>query len=546
MRIQRRIVGRQVLATACVFAFSSTRPADGFVLPSTRPRVSGSCYFPCRSPQHSYTANYIRQESSAEAELEWEAGDVYEEFEQLERAIAIHQAEQNLNHYERIQRLQDFANQRRPLYPDLHKYIIGPFVAALGVTAICKTIPQQPSWIGGSLRMALALHFWTTVVAFPLLMYIIKRVKQPPPKPLPSELQDLGPEFSQFLPLTESEHDRRKRTDDCTMCLSEQVSSAVIGTACLSSFLAPDMRPALYLLTRLGALLSWYQYPKLLSDLTRQDQPRPVTWDVYAMQIIRKWQGSTWMLVPALAQVLMSLDWEVIGQIYGAVGVAYVAARIRPSLFSGETNLLPSLLTLMTVLATAAWLFDQQRVIQLAVAVVRIVGVQNRLWRFVLVRNLGPLVPFVLAALPTLIHIVAFRKVMRVSKISNVSLASNVEEYQQASETPVATATWRWRTAWRDPQRMGATIRRWWGDFVYGIFLSGSVEDKLLRESIRRRRSLVAENSVLSRLSRELSTGDPAQRPSPDRSLWKAQAMGRLKQKHEQDYARGVYDVSAA
>jgi hypothetical protein len=160
----------------------------------------------------------------------------------------------------------------------------------------------------------------------------------------------------------------------------------------------------------------------------------------------------------------------------------------------------------------------------------------------VLVRRVGTLLAFAVAAMAPFIHLAAFRKLVRVSKTSNLSLALEAEEFQHALETVDANTKWRWRTVWREPRRIGVTIRNWGGDMIYGLLLSGSVQDKLLRESSRRRRNRVTETSVLRRVSQELARSKPKQ--APDRSLWKAQAMDRMKEKHAKDYARKKYDVS--
>jgi hypothetical protein len=550
-------------ALVVVAAVGSVPATCGFVL---RPPHVVTALITVRQPLHPITRSNKRYKSSytvhnendnnqlenQEAPFqEWEANgsSVHEDLDRLERAIAMYHAEQDLLHKERLHRLDDFCHQRRPLFLDIHNHIVGPMCVALAWTVVGKTMSSK---LGGMqvfrpLWILYDVHFWVAVVSTPLILWAVKHWQRQHSlwKARPRDARQ--PETFLFLPPELESHDNPRSTtatDDYTLCLLEQVSTAVLGTAILGSFLSPGWTPLVHFWTRLGAMVAWYQYPKLYNDLVRSDQPRPVSWDVTATRLAQQCQGmTTWMLVPALVRVMMRWKWRVIAPTYGYLALAYLLVRWKPRLLSGETKLLTYFRTFAIGFSLTFWFFERRKMLSLLAHIITWVGMPHLLYKVVVRRRLlSAAVAFAAMLLP-LIHLAAFRKLVRVANTSNVSLAMSLDEIQQATETESASPTWRWRLAWREPHRVADTLRSWWRGFFYRIFLAGSVEEKLYQERLERQRSDLIQHGILAKLRSELKN-----KPQPavrlDRDLWKSNAMERLKEKHAKDYAEGKFDVS--
>lgn len=143
-------------------------------------------------------------------------------------------------------------------------------------------------------------------------------------------------------------------------------------------------------------------------------------------------------------------------------------------------------------------------------------------------------------------HVVAMLRLISISYYHNASLSMNSEQFEQATANRKEKSTWKWRykLRWREPQRVNVTLKTWWNDFWYSLFLRGSVDEKLRQDRKRRLDvgSVKARGlTVLQRVAAE----HPAMNSSgKDRTQWKINAMNRLAQKHQEDYSIGSYDVS--
>ena len=146
-----------------------------------------------------------------------------------------------------------------------------------------------------------------------------------------------------------------------------------------------------------------------------------------------------------------------------------------------------------------------------------------------------------------LCHLIAVRKLFRVSYTHDVSLANDYETISTILSDPVERQKrfqWRYRLEWREPQRIMQTLSDWKGGLSYWVLFQGGVEDQLRKEfqasqqGAARRQGL----TVLQRCEQELR--DKPDAPRPDSRGWKAKAMASLAEKHEKDYQRGIYEVS--
>lgn len=265
----------------------------------------------------------------------WEVGDVEADFKALEQAIIRDNAEENLRHAERVEILDAHAAQRRPLLPDMYRFISATVIWALLFVALKKMVLLRSSsrfahlFARRFMTLPWDIHFWVVVVAAPILFLQVKRATMPKPPPIPPELQNLPPELLKFSTVTKDLVDPETSCNDYVLCLAEQWVSAVKGAAGFAGFvlvcaaaLRIPFRPVevpifnsfvtgtLQFFTRLGAMLSLFQYPKLLFELQRSQQPQPAQADVAVLQnLVRslfRW-GLPVGLASDLSRILMVL-----------------------------------------------------------------------------------------------------------------------------------------------------------------------------------------------------------------------------------------------
>jgi hypothetical protein len=218
-------------------------------------------------------------------EYEWKVGNVYDDLDRLQQEIAISQAEQHLRQVEDRERLDTFAAQRRPIQRDVRRFLLAPLFLS-----VCLTLVKR-SHLARFNHFVFNLHFYMTVVAAPMVLLLEKCRSLPPPPPPPKELTGLDPDYYRFV-VTDWE-DPKTSCRDHVLCLLENWTSAVVGPAlliCIYYLLPRTVNScvklaiaASQLITRLGAIAALNQYPKLLFQLRRRHQPRPM--DRYTMRL---------------------------------------------------------------------------------------------------------------------------------------------------------------------------------------------------------------------------------------------------------------------
>jgi hypothetical protein len=282
----------------------------------------------------SYASNTRQDENDEGA---WAVGNVYEDLDQLERAINFENAEQNLKQAERMEMLQHFARARRPLFPDVTKFVLAP----LGLALVLRLFHQY------SITRLLAKlitkvsdgHFWTFVVTAPMLLLVAKRIARPPPEPMPDELEGLDPEYLPFI-MTDWENPETS-CRDYVLCLLEFWTSAIVGMA-ITGALQLFMRfpnnsltrtwfHSAQLLTRVAALASLHQYPRQLFQLQRSQQPRPVGLFPTLMQYLVR---SVTVVAPVaiasdLSKVLCYMPRESLIAFYSSISAILIGTSIR-------------------------------------------------------------------------------------------------------------------------------------------------------------------------------------------------------------------------
>jgi len=255
----------------------------------------------------------------------WQANNFENDYQLLKTAMARESAMTNLQQQQRKYTLDyGFARNRRPLIKDLLQTIvkIGAWMlfliggnAGIGIGSAIEAWNVQQSWrrklhiIGAHAAVTLSTaHHWIVGVTIPLLLLtLMKRGKLIPSgraldEYFTSRKQSTAPVF---FYTTEKSKKRAKDKDvgDYALCLLENWSSAVIGALGLGMYsLILSLRKHVSsntshvggpissisvcarLLTRLGAAAAVYQFPSLLFELQRGDQPRPLCRSTTYMQ----------------------------------------------------------------------------------------------------------------------------------------------------------------------------------------------------------------------------------------------------------------------
>jgi hypothetical protein len=539
-------------------------PSDALsiqIRPPTRQTDTSSVVRFRQSSQHdcrrlvclSSTTSSSSRSTSLQEGFEWEAGDVYQDLDRLEQAINISNAQQNLAHEERIEMMDTFAQQRRPISPDLKQFIMAPFGLSLAFAALRKgPLSRLPATV--RMDLVLDVHFWSLVVVAPLLFFLfqLRRAMTTESDDVPSELQGLDPAYYRFLTTTDWENPKTS-CRDYVKCLVEQWTSAVVGMALTGLIFPASWRLKVQILTRIAAIAALHQYPKLLFQLKRKQQPRPLAGRVWAMQLLLGCQIMPWAVALDLSRLLGNFRWVMLGTMAGVLAAAWMAAsqlyRLPPTWTRERWS--RSSLKLLALAALACYgrlhLQSLQRIWGLAL------GTSIQVGGFVVTaflkkhyKSIRNGLAVVVSLVGPLCHVLAVRKNVRVMHTHDLSLALDTDQFQEMIEDldeQRRRYQWRYRLAWREPKRIRTTLQEWRTGFWYWFFFTGGVQDKLRREVESNRKSQAESRglTVWQRIAEDIKKSPDA--PVPDRTLWKQQAMDRLARKHQKDYDRKKFEV---
>lgn len=543
----------------------------------------------------------------------WQVGDnVYQDLDRLEQAIAFANADQDLQHQNRLETLNYVAQQRRPVPQDWVQKVVGPWLFSFALASILRCGGRR--WQRG-IATASSLHFWWWIVGAPMLVLSVQLWtrnscattrrrrrcgQQQPPTPEPTqeknavpttELQGLDPNYWRFV--TDRQEPPQSSCRDYVLCLLEQWISVVVGVAVAGPFLYHFLNCrsrwcwVLFMAGRLGVMAALHQYPKLWFELMRTQQPRPVPWSVWATQCLVSRQYTPWFTAVDLALFASSssctsqpLEWSRINIYYGTgLALASLLAMTARYVTPERTKQVPALpfrppVKLLARAAAIGWIFGRRQYLMKtfldSAKLLQTLSVEEFIiyfpWQKV-ANGLG----LGIALLGPVCHLLAFRKLVRLSYTHGLSLAMDVDKYKQAltiaqnqsdgnnssiavtgpttdddkeRRDPSQRLMWRYQLRWREPQRILVTLNQWRRKFGYWLFLAGSVEDKLRREYRTKRQSETKARglSVLQRIAEEKAKNPQA--PMLDRTKWKETAMKRIAEKHQQDYELNTCDVS--
>jgi hypothetical protein len=527
---------------------------------------------PCLSISHSSCQSrrtrtssviILRSDQSDSQGDDWEAGDVYQDLGLLETAINYSNAEQNLEHMERMETLQHFAKQRRPLIPDVRKFVLTPVALALVLSVLLQN--QKTKVAARMITACFDLHFWTATIASPLLLLLVKKMTAPPPEPMPEEMVGLEP---QYLPsiITDWE-DPDVSCKDHALFLLEYWSSSVVGMA-LVGLLGrlikfPNHRvvwlwfSSAQLLTRLAAIASLHQYPKQLYGLQRSKQPRPLNLFPALLQPLVR---NVFMLAPFgmasdLAKILVHLKKESLVSLYVTISLLMFGTSLRmvnqdPTSFGKlKEKSFPGKL-LYTAAISAIW---RKPLRNLALDVRRLpfrnLAQQFRRVPFVVLfagvtcTSIG-----VAPIISPLIHINAIRIILRIIHTHDLSLAMDERDFKanlddESEQTNLMT--WRYRLNWREPKRLGQLVKEWNKNWGYWFLAEGSVNEQLSQAvQEAKRKEAMQDRTIWDRIAKDI-TENRYDAIVTDRDQWKKDAMERIAKQHQKDYDSKKFDVSA-
>ncbi|KAL3823685.1 hypothetical protein ACHAXA_007256 [Cyclostephanos tholiformis] len=431
----------------------------------------------------------------------WQAVDYDSDRELLEIALTRQNAMAELMQRCRRHTLDyGFANNRRPLMQDLLRttFRIGAWTTFLiSAGGGCRDGGGWPSyppprgsyWLGIIERLhvlvakaALSfsiLHHWIVIMALPLFLLALARCdKLGPPGRALEEMwsggyKDESPSFF-YTPKQRRGKARKgggrgsnKDTGDYVLCLLENWSSVVVlpfvtgsinalvaaffsisslgglrrnaiiatggGPVAFSSFVGRGgdyyvIDACVRLLTRLGAASALHQYPSLLYELRRDDMPRPLCRSTsYMRRAVRAF-----------------LDWLPLG--VGSDMFSLLLGRDRRGGISGGG----------VGGANSSSLG----------------GCNVGLWK---------MATSSLLLLPSLCHLIALGRIVRISRCSAVSLSDATKfsviddendaregEYNDTNDDIRHRVQWRYRLRWRTPQRLGQMLLAWRNYFFTG------------------------------------------------------------------------------
>lgn len=406
----------------------------------------------------------------------WRAGqDVQGDFQRLEQAIRFSQKDSDLLYWQRHKRIQQFPKQRQLWRPFLQRKVVAPFFVSFLLSFV-----SFPRFFHRLLHVQFLLFVCFPPIA--LLVLLRKRNYQ--------------------------------ETQDIRQCLLEQWATAVAGALFL--LLGPKTRAIM----RLSALCAIRQFPRLPCELN--ETPRPVDALSYSLQKAIAMLSSPWWIAAEVS-------------LCGFPPSVYLGAASTILLF----YLFPSWVQHKSVLAKSfvlgvggRWFMSNQDTVRYIVEWLATYGsLQNRMTSILSLFCLArPYIVTGMACLGSVIHIVAFTKLIQVNLSNNVSLDMDQKQMEAALEHP---KRWYVSTKWREPKRIHTIVRTWKDEWIYNFLFAGSVDEQLRQERERLLRK------------QELEGMKVWQRIEPSNATqWRDNAMKRMSGQHHRDYESGTFEVS--
>lgn len=446
----------------------------------------------------------------------WEPVDIEADLALLRLAVAESRAEDEKKEGERKFLLDTFAKQRRAVYPDVIKFILAPLLFAtilsvilspprtLNSVTVATRFPTGKT-IASRIVHLMNAHYWLIVLLSPLAALWDKwRSMKKSIDKAPSRASEWDLDWE----------DPHKSCRDHILCILEGWSSSVVVAAVfetcrrvipairrqvlLSSHsrfgrFIPIALASSQLFNRLGAAAALHQYPKLLFELRRSNQPRP----------LEKFAALTQALVG------LSLAWLPFG-------------------FACDV---------VNLLVSFHW--DRRRCWSL---------LNDRLCFIALATYVGAIA----STIGPIIHLVAIKRIFRFQISNNLSLATDHNVAMKALSDPNKGShhfKLRYRINWRKPKRISQTLLIWWRSFASGyvpptersestqnvIDSALKTQKQLYDSTIFGPKSKDGWRSPILRLAEKYEE-DNLDAPQQDREAWVPKAIQDMAAIHQRDY----------
>jgi hypothetical protein len=355
-------------------------------------------------------------------------------------------------------------------------------------------------------------------------------------------------DFSSLISLSIREEGDIHPCSDYIACLLNQWNSSILGIIFLSlalvflpmyqtlavpsSFTLSLYLLALQLVTRMGAFMSIHQFPGLLYQLRRDNQPRPLPYMITKMQhcIERMIQILPWGLaLDSLQLAMLFLEKR---------GILLQSSCLNTVSTLPTSNISPCILRILSLVC--------MRHPDMLLPNTRVVHLSWKLQLFITILTMGP----------PLAHIVAFLRIWKVQSFSNISLATKLDDLKDLLQKnngrnleDTLGLRWRYKLEWREPKTLSQSIQSIWKKFVI-FMLSGwdgnaldstSFQYDSKNPSTRSRETTQPLPKILSLVDEDRARNPDA--PIPDRNTWVETAMEKMSAIHEENYKRKSFEV---
>lgn len=455
----------------------------------------------------------------------WTAGDVDADFERLENAINLDNAEDDQLAQQRVDTLDYIASSRIDIAETILSFVKGPLTLTFFLSLLFQ-------YIAGTTVLRIVnnvsiFHFMLSTIVCPLVLLAIrsrKGVDQEPRQELPRSLAGLSDNYLKFITGYENP---KLSCRDTVLCILELWSFTVLPSLLFRPWATPRR-----LLTRLGAFASLRLYPILSYKLWHQ-QPRPHSGMVLALRTATKMMSATTLFAIDAALLVGQLRPKVILYSYGLLlisGAFMVLGfrHVKPQTKYWRVVQKFRFPFQLLVGSVVAGIFSKHfRTVDMAFAK-QSVGVSISMipWRNLLSKSLAIISYFGVAW-----SLIDVRQNLCIAYTHNNSLSSLLSDDLNfgTSKRVVnneSSLRWRYWQSWRDPERIYQRIGSLYGRFWHWLLLEGSVEEQFVRTRQQNTPMRIVnlakrDNTNLSELF-DLS----------NKNKWKARAMDLVADEH--------------
>ncbi|KAG7363968.1 hypothetical protein IV203_037170 [Nitzschia inconspicua] len=546
-----------------------TRPLQRASLPVLSPTT-------CKSRSDKNLPRAARNDHVDDEVLQrWRKDDttgVYDALDELEREIRLENADLKLQFAEHQDSVEYMERGKHPLFPTIFKHVVVPMVYALVLYRFSATMPFK------AFATLMDCHFWVFVVAAPMFLLQLYRFTKRN-KPVPEEIKRLPPNFRMSMYKNFEGRglmDPDYSCDDHVLFLLEYWVSAVKAVAfvpllkiflcnyCGKTFNLPASAATCWytivqLVTRVGAMVSLYQFPEMLYRLQRKSQPRPIG---FFPTLLRSLVGCMLQLAPLgfisdFSKVVVALPKPFIYPLYASVSVLLyglwvrcrdteqqarveevgetVALQVSPHLrpTKNSKKLIYSI-CISVLWLKALWPFAPQiRESIRRFFVEMIIGTIP----FFFLRYCGMLYLLTLPLFGPYVHIRAILRAINVRYCGNEPILTTFTDSFDKQVSP-EEKEWKYSIKWREPERVWLMKEKLSVRLQMKLFPQSEFEEGLEALKVEEMKRDVAEGRLIwERVAKDLQADPHAYSGDPPH-LWTEKAMKIMSKKHQADYTK--------